>query len=279
LGAIVPDTVTLVRAGLLRRVFAMLVDLMVVALPLGAVGAALFHPTDGAIRVRNSGITYSRCAPTFADTRALRLPANFRITNVATCTRSFFGAEHDRILVVSEVTRSGWTTYQRSLTFPVDGAGRVTNALYIDDLIILLLPLYLIMLEWRLGTTVGKLVFGLHVRSLRGGPIRLSQAAIRTIIRLVWLFPVGVWALCAIMLGPARMMELAAGYLVIFLMVVTGLFFVSMINFVYTVYRRTLPWHDDWANTEVVRRLPLPPPPVQLREPDPNASDRRWRPH
>jgi len=44
---------------------------------------------------------------------------------------------------------------------------------------------YYWLMEAFLGATVGKLVVGLRVRTLDGGPVGLGQAAIRTVLRIV----------------------------------------------------------------------------------------------
>jgi uncharacterized RDD family membrane protein YckC len=44
---------------------------------------------------------------------------------------------------------------------------------------------YYWLMEAFLGATVGKLVVGLRVRSLDGGPVGLGQAAIRTVLRII----------------------------------------------------------------------------------------------
>ena len=69
---------------------------------------------------------------------------------------------------------------------------------------------YPIFMETRFGATVGKLMFGLRVVTVEGGPIRVRHAAIRAFLQLVdvWLIPIGVVGILAMLLSPP---EPAAG--------------------------------------------------------------------
>jgi uncharacterized RDD family membrane protein YckC len=74
---------------------------------------------------------------------------------------------------------------------------------------------YPIFMETRFGATVGKMLFGLRVVTVEGGPIRFRHAAIRAFLQLVdvWLIPVGVIGVVAMLLSPQsqRLGDLAAG--------------------------------------------------------------------
>lgn len=48
---------------------------------------------------------------------------------------------------------------------------------------------YFVILEWRFGGSVGKLVLGIRVANDKGGPVTLKQSAIRNILRVVDAFP------------------------------------------------------------------------------------------
>jgi uncharacterized RDD family membrane protein YckC len=60
---------------------------------------------------------------------------------------------------------------------------------------------YFILLEWRLGGTVGKLLLGVRVSNNQGGPITLKQSVTRNILRVVDAFPYFVPYLTGLVLG------------------------------------------------------------------------------
>jgi uncharacterized RDD family membrane protein YckC len=78
---------------------------------------------------------------------------------------------------------------------------------------------YPIAMETRFGATVGKLLFGLRVVTVEGGPIRFRHAAIRAFLQLVdvWLIPVGVIGVVTMLLSPQsqRLGDLAAGTVIL----------------------------------------------------------------
>jgi uncharacterized RDD family membrane protein YckC len=78
---------------------------------------------------------------------------------------------------------------------------------------------YPIFMETRFGATVGKLMFGLRVVTVEGGPIRVRHAAIRAFLQLVdvWLIPIGVVGILAMLLSrqSQRLGDLAAGTVVL----------------------------------------------------------------
>jgi uncharacterized RDD family membrane protein YckC len=78
---------------------------------------------------------------------------------------------------------------------------------------------YPIFMEVRFGATVGKLLFGLRVVTVEGGPIRFRHAAIRAFLQLVdvWLIPIGVVGVLAMLLSPQsqRLGDLAAGTVIL----------------------------------------------------------------
>jgi uncharacterized RDD family membrane protein YckC len=78
---------------------------------------------------------------------------------------------------------------------------------------------YPIFMETRFGATVGKLMFGLRVVTVEGGPIRFRHAAIRAFLQLVdiWLIPIGVIGVVTMLLSrqSQRLGDLAAGTVVL----------------------------------------------------------------
>ena len=177
------------RPGFWRHAGAMLIDIIVIGFVLGLAGLALFAPTDGRIRVRSLPIDFTSCSSQAPDAEKVALPSDFHPTNASRCTKSIFGYVYDRTLKLSEVTRSGMTTYSRDITFPVDADGHPTKAFYLDELSVPLLAIYLLLLEWRFGRTLGKAATGVLIRSLDRRPLTFGQAFKRVLIRIIPFFP------------------------------------------------------------------------------------------
>jgi uncharacterized RDD family membrane protein YckC len=230
------------RAGFWRRFSALFIDICLIALVIGLIGLVLFEPTEGRIRVQSMLIDIGVCSKVDPNQVVLPTPAPFPVTNACQCTKRFFGLVHDRTLTISEVTRSGSVTYTRSLTFPVDADGRVTQAFYVDFLWLILFPAYLLLLEWRFGRTLGKHLVHIRVRSLDTGPVAFVQAAKRTAIRFL---PSPLWLLLFAV-------PWSFNAYILLCLIIAGVGLVIAVNFALKTRRRELPWDDRWAATEVV---------------------------
>ncbi len=244
------------RAGFWRRIAAILIDVIFISAVVGAFGAALYGPTNGAIRVRNTVIWTFECSATSVNRPDLRVPADFKPNAAAVCIRRFLGVEHDRVLVMAEVTKSGNVTHRRAINLPVDAQGGITRAIYLDYLTIFFIAIYLVVLEWGFGRTLGKRLLGLRACSLGGSSIKLSQAAIRTLVRLIPSTWIIVVILIFLVLDPARPMSTLMSNMVIIYGSGFVLSLVFLLNFILAVRRKNLPWHDRLAGTEVVRATP-----------------------
>jgi uncharacterized RDD family membrane protein YckC len=255
------------RGGFWRRALAFVIDAMLASAVIALIGVPFYGPTDGVIRVSNTVIHTTSCSAVAPDQTGAQLPADFKATAAAICVRRFFGTEHDRLLIVREVSKSGSITYTREITMPVDAKGRVVKAFYLDLVTLIVLAAYLLIAEWRFGTTAGKTSLGLRVRSLGGGPITLSQAAIRTSIRLAPFVPFEIFMLVAAARDPAQGAAFLLSNLLIVSLVTLVLMLTFLLNFILAVRRKSLPWHDRWAGTEVVRFVRRPPSAAQQTAP------------
>jgi uncharacterized RDD family membrane protein YckC len=237
------------RPGFWRHAFAMLIDITVIGFVLGLAGLALFAPTDGRIRVRSLPIDFTSCSSQAPGAEKIALPSDFHPTNASRCTKSMFGYVYDRTLKLSEVTRSGMTTYSRDTTFPVDADGHPMKAFYLDELSVPLLAIYLLLLEWRFGRTLGKAATGVLIRSLDSGPLTVGQAFKRVLIRIIPFFPL------ALMLLPRLFgaTTLQLGPLVLAAAACVGLGLAILVNFIRASRRSERPWHDKFAGTEAVQ--------------------------
>ncbi len=273
------DSLAVNRARFWQRAIALFIDFTVVSGLITALGIVLYGPTHGAIRIGSSPVLYTTCGPTWVDLATLKLPADFKVTRALTCTSYFFGWEHDRTVVVREVTRTEFATYTRSVTMPIDRNDKIANPLYLDPLIIVLLALYLVLLEWRYGTTIGKRALKIWVRSSDGKALHASRAMDRTAVRFIPVLPFLALAVFPTWLGATQSFEsLTSKYFLAGVLLSVGLTLAFLINFIKAVSRGNQPWHDRAAGTEVVGFLPPPPPPP----PPPDAKKTgsgRWTPH
>jgi uncharacterized RDD family membrane protein YckC len=251
-GAGSPQATT--RAGFWRRALALAIDVVVVAFIVTVAGTILFALTGGQVRLSTALIDTVSCAQVDPQQLVLPNPPPFRITHAERCTKRFFGYVHDRTLRVSEVTQSDSVTYIRAVTYPVGADGRLVPADYIDFMIYVLLVVYVLVLEWRFGRTIGKRLVGIRVQSLGGGAMTFEQAVKRSVIRfLPWpLFMVPfVLPLFTSYDAFFSFMTSTNAQAIMLIFIVAVLVFVG--NFVKATRRRELPWDDRWARTEVVQ--------------------------
>jgi uncharacterized RDD family membrane protein YckC len=247
-------TIEMQRAGFWRRAVAFLIDAVAVSLLLSVIGLVLFAPSGERIRVA-AAFGNTDCAAVEPQQLKVSVPAGFRLTNAARCTRTFLGRVVDRTLVIEEVTKQAEKgdyeiTYKRSLTYPVDAEGHPVEVFQLDDLWIYVLAVYLLLAEWRFGATLGKKLLGVWVRPLAGGALTLDRTARRVLVRLVPFAPL------ALSSTNAKIAGLMLESMVLFLAVLGAwllVWLVFLVNFVHAVRAGNLPWHDRAARTEAVR--------------------------
>jgi uncharacterized RDD family membrane protein YckC len=240
-----------VRAGLWPRAIALIIDGCLITLVLGLLGLVLFVPTGGRIRVADTLVGSRTCTtPNLEVLQDLNipLPPNFQVTHLVRCTKPLLGYVHDRVLVVAEITRSGATTTIRELTFPLDAEGLPTRPFYLDSLWFLIFAAYVLLLEWRTGRTLGKDLMDVRVQSLAGGPPTLVQVVKRFLVRF---FPL----ILASSLPFAQRFGVlnlgGSGFPWVLWWLLMSPFLAIQGNFIIAVRRRSLPWHDRFAGTEV----------------------------
>jgi uncharacterized RDD family membrane protein YckC len=243
------------RAGFWRRLFAFLIDFTLVTGIVGLIGLWLGSATNGGIRISNTVIDSSVCVGGTIPAE-LRIPSAFKPTNVTQCTKSFFGIAHDWVLDVAERTlvRPN-TTYTRGIALPLDPAGQLANPIYLDVLIPFLLAAYLILAERKHGNSIGKRALRLSVRSIDRNHLSGSQAAKRTILFMLPIIFYQSALLYFMMIDSSQWLVQSIEHA----SAITARWIISVIllsafaiNFMVTSWRRSLPWHDEWAGTEVV---------------------------
>ncbi len=246
------------RAGFWRRLVALGIDLLLVNLLVVVTGLALTGLTGGKVRIAGSTIVDAvDCTATGP------VPRGF-LDITLNCRRSVLGLAHDWTL--EKMTRGADGQHDFRVETPLDAQGNQVRAFYIDDLIPFVLAAYFLLLEWCFGTTPGKRITGVGVRSLGGGPMDLVQAGKRMLVRFMVLVCAGDVSLLSfrtsfidppsaeahrfvagLTLSPRTadlgMMSQALNVLVV----------AYFVGFLVTTARRKRPLHDWWAGMEAVR--------------------------
>lgn len=238
------------RARFWRRAIAFFIDVFTIGIFLSVLGLALFKPTNGAIRISSVPLSARHCSEVSSPPVGIRLPPDFRVTHIFRCTFQFLGFVYNRVGLISEVTplRGGIFT-TRTVRFAIDAHGQPVRAFYLDYLGIFLLPACLLLSEWRFGKTLGKYLLDVRVRSLSGGALTIGQAAKRLLVRSIPSLVLAPVVLLPYLMDPAATITVKpAPY------VASGTAGLALlVNFIISVRRSALPWHDRWAKTEVVR--------------------------
>jgi uncharacterized RDD family membrane protein YckC len=240
------------RAEPLVRAVAFVFDLLLVHTLVAAIGLGATELTGGSVRVANAIDDVRTCGASQPIPPELSVPRGFAGGDMRRCTRTVYGFAYDRMLIVRAApSDSGAETDRRQISIPIDATGRPVHAFYLDSLTPLVLALYLLLLEWRWGVTLGKLVFGARVVTLAGGPIDVGQAAKRALIR-------ALVVLCSAETQIGLGMTTAYGLpdLGVWSQMLNLLALAYLIVFAIATLCGLLPPHDWWAGTQVVRPVP-----------------------
>lgn len=253
------------RAGSWDRAVAIAVDLLLINLLIAVIGLALTGVTGGKVRVANTVLNVVDCTSSEPVPSGLELPDGFEAGDAHRCTRSVVGIVHDWKLVVSEKATVGEDPKdRRQITLSADRMGRPVQAFYLDDLILVVLAAYLLVLEWLFGATLGKYIVGIRVQSLGGAPLDIIQAGKRMLIRLIVLLsgsPTGSTIESSAETHRISLTLVTSHSIGDFGLWSDGLKFLVIayfISFIVATSRRFLPLHDRWAGTEAVRSIAPP---------------------
>jgi uncharacterized RDD family membrane protein YckC len=244
------------RGGFWRRAIALIIDAFVVAVVVMLLGLLAGALTNGRVRISDVYFDETECAKPDRTYGEIELPEGFKPTTTVQCVSKIFGYAYDRALVIVERTESGKFSFERSLTFPLDGEGNVANAFYVDWIFPFFLVIAIYLQESMRGDTLGKRIMGLRMRSLGGASPDRSQIAKR-LVRFAYLVP-----FVATYLAVAYFNQSVgtASYLLALLALGSALTLAAVIEFGWAVSRDKLPFYDRWAGTEVVRVRDDPEP-------------------
>jgi uncharacterized RDD family membrane protein YckC len=239
-------------AGFWPRVWALAIDVAAVNVVLALLALALFEPTGGFIRISELPLVKQSVCRSFTSEHPR--DAGFERTTTTMCERSLLGRVHDRRVEVSEERKTGAVTTTRAVAYAVDADGQPMRAIYLDEILLFVLMVYLAVAEWWFGTTFGKRLVGLRVEIRDGQPLRFASACKR-LLRFAPAVPLAAAAIVMTAVGPAAAHSTAlwVGGLALYV-VAAALCLAFVANFAKAVPDKDLPWHDRWAGTRVVRR-------------------------
>ena len=255
--------------GFWRRFFAVVLDWMVVGfLATGAVIVA-YPATDGAIRMSQPPLRFTTCRPSTLPigfdpampipgvdpatrSRIMGDPADFHPNRITECVVSLFGFEVDRQTTVAQVRQQGNVTHSTSYNVPIDASGAVTAPLYLDNAIGPIMLILLVLQEGLFGTSLGKAITGLRVRSRRvDGQSAPFGAVLGRNLLIYGLFAAVSLFTLATVVGwiPAGLPATVVGVGLMVLMV--GWLLALLVGL---IRGRPDPFWDVWSGTRVVRR-------------------------
>ena len=155
---VTPD---LPRAGFWRRLWAMLIDWIVVILPFQVVAAILFAVTAGWVQM-NSGF-YQTCIPVSTIPEKLDPPPPHDSNFAQVCQTKFFGATTGAVLIIGRITKEGNTTTNVHRGYMLDADGTPIDGTSIDNIVALATLVYLVGMIWNNGRTLGARIVKVRV--------------------------------------------------------------------------------------------------------------------
>jgi uncharacterized RDD family membrane protein YckC len=236
------------RAGFWRRAAAFVLDLLLLNMLVAAIGLAATALTGGSVRVASAVDDVRRCGAWQPIPPELSVPSEFAGGDMRRCTRSVYGFDYDRTLVVREAASSYIAeTDRKQITITLDADGRPVRTFYIDSLTPLVLAVYLLLLERRYGATPGKWILGIEVVTLDGEPIDFWQAGKRAVIR----------ALVVLCSGETQVgLRMTTAYVLsdlgLWSQIINLSALLYLIAFAIATSGGALSLHDRWAGTQVV---------------------------
>ena len=151
------------RGGFLRRIFALLIDIVVVGSILHAIGTVAYSLTGGL--VQSAGVVrVSTCETSPSPPSGIVVPPEFGANAFAHCRHSLFGLQSAHTLSVARVTPTGVrSTHSVFYTIMLDHNGRPIRGIWLDVLWLPLLIVYRAIFESSFGATAGKWLLGERV--------------------------------------------------------------------------------------------------------------------
>jgi RDD family len=251
------------RAGFWRRWLSLIIDILVVIIPFQMLAAVLFVTSAGMIQM-NTGL-FQTCETGKTIPQGLDPPPPQDSNFFRVCETSFFGATTGAMLTVGRVTGEGNNTTRVVQTYMLDEDGATIKATSIDWIYQLCLTVYLVVMIWKTGRTLGGRIAGIRVvdtRSPETSGVPLGKTIIRYLAILIGAVPalaLLVYAIVAGGDGPHATFTPDLFRLIPFAAVIGGIWAIVLIV---QVALKTDPIYDRLAGTAVLvvpKKASVPP--------------------
>ena len=237
------------RAGVWRRVAALLIDVMVIAVILQVCALVLFPLTHGRIQFAG-GIYAISCSKLGSLPAGVAVPADFNANVIIDCQNSVFGLLSARTLRVQRVTRDGAITKEIHIDSMLDADGVPIAGLSLGILLLPLLLAWRFALDDRQGTPGRRICRTRLVRADDGSVPSASEVRRRYLLLLLILSPLIIWPL---VLSFFPVTALPENILVAITLASYGPALVVGLAAWRQVYVRSDTWYDRFAGTSVIR--------------------------
>ncbi|MGJ5040806.1 MULTISPECIES: RDD family protein [unclassified Bradyrhizobium] len=234
------------RAGVWRRLGALLIDMVAIAAILQVCALVLFPLSHGRVQFAD-GIYAISCRKLDAIPSGVAVPADLKPNRIVDCTNSVFGLPSARMVRVAQVTRDGPFTKEVHVDSMLDAEGTPVKGLSLG---IFLLPLLLVLraiFDTAAGTP-GRRICRIRLASADCSAVTNAAAGRRYGLLLLVVSPALIWSVVVSFLDIAA---LPASLLIgVTLASYCPLLIVGLAAW-RQVYMRRDSWYDQFATTAV----------------------------
>lgn len=249
------------RAGFWRRLIAVLIDALVIVIPFQLIAAILFAMTAGKVQMF-SGVTTQQCDK--ATIPLLLDPPPPHDANFAQiCRFKFFEATTGVLLTVGRTTKEGAVTKTLNQSYMVDEKGDPVDGIAIDWIAILAVFIYLIVMIWKTGKTIGAWMVGIRfIDAAEPGRtgIPLPKAILRYVTMWLGSVPALTLLLQRLLTTDRSVDAIFAGNFFQLFMIAALIAAVWYLFLIFQIARKRDPVYDRLAGTMVVKDARLPAP-------------------
>ena len=237
------------RAGVWRRLGAILIDSIPIVVALQLLALLLFPLTHGRVQFADGFYAIS-CNKLDAVPAGAVVPADFNANMIVDCRHDVFGLTSARMLRVARMTRSGSFTTEVHIDSMLDAEGVPVAGLSLGFLLLPLLLLWRFASDGRRGTP-GRRICRIQLADAVDGTAP-SAAAVRKRygLLLAILSPILIWFVAA----SASLVAAIPSYLLLWTMLAVYSPALIVALFAWKqVYWREDTWYDRYAGTAVLR--------------------------
>lgn len=237
------------RAGVWRRLGALLIDMMVVAIVLQVCALVLFPLTHGRVQFAD-GVYAISCSKLKSLPDGVVIPADFNANVIVDCENRLFGLTSARTLRVQRVTREGAITREIHIDSMLDADGAPVVGLSLGILLLPLLLAWRFVVDGRQGSPGRRIC---RIRLVRADDGRVPSARDmrrRYLLLLAILSPLIIWPVVLSFFPVAALPE---NILIGITLASYGPALIVSLVAWRQVYLRGETWYDRFAGTCVIQ--------------------------